>query len=326
MNTLKAATHHRINEEIKFLHAQKTRLNKHLYHINLMCAAAWPHYWLTIRDILEEQLRNEMDANYKILNSKLDKLIETQDQRHSHTTRLYNQQRYPRLVNMTQIHFTKEEINLLDKGLQYSLQTPSATTWTTLTMETEQAIRQLDTDIQDTYRAIAAKKLKHFINTNQRNSTHKRQAYLFEIKQKLTKNKAMVTRADKGKTTIIIYAQHYNEKTHTFISNNNFLTLLHDPTTKFQSNIIKTLKQCDKIIDKKYIRLLTQKKPTPQTLNALPKLHKPGIPIRPIVNNTGAPTHKIARCLNNILKSHLHLSNKYNVTDLTSLAHDLTKL
>jgi hypothetical protein len=292
-----------------------------------MCAAAWPHYWLTIRDIIEEQLRNEMDSHYKTLNSKLDKLVATQDQRHSQTTRLYNQQRYPRTVNMTQIHFTKEEMNLLDKGLQYSLQTPSARTWTTLAMETEQAIRQLDTDIQDTHRAIAAKKLKHLINTNQRNSTHKRQAYLIEnIKQKLVKNKAMITRADKGKTTIIIYAQHYNDKTHTFISNNNFLTLPHDPTKKFQSNIIKTLKQCDKIIDKKHIRFLTQRNPTPPTLNALPKLHKPDIPIRPIVNNTGAPTHKIARRLNNILKSHLHLSNKYNVTDSTSLARNLTKL
>jgi hypothetical protein len=182
---------------------------------------------------------------------------------------------------MTQIHFTKE-MNLLGKGLQYSLQTPSAKTRTTLTTETEQAVRQLNTDIQDTHRAKAAKKLKHLINTNQRNSTHKRQAYLLEnIKQKLAKNKAMVTRADKGKTTIIIYAQHYNDKTHTFISNNNFLKLPHDPTTKFQSNIIKTPKQCDKIIDKKHIRHLTQKNPTP-TLNAPQNSTNPTSPSDPL--------------------------------------------
>jgi hypothetical protein len=59
-------------------------------------------------------------------------------------------------------------------------------------------------------------------------------------------------------------------------------------------------------------------------LNALLKLHKPEIPIKPVVNNKHAPTHKIAKKLNHILKTHLHLSNQYVVENSTALALNFT--
>ena len=42
------------------------------------------------------------------------------------------------------------------------------------------------------------------------------------------------------------------------------------------------------IILKQHIKYLTQKNPNPPTLNAQLKLHKPGAPIRPVVNNRTA--------------------------------------
>jgi len=50
----------------------------------------------------------------------------------------------------------------------------------------------------------------------------------------------MITRADKGKTTVIIDIEDYNSKTLDFINNNNFKTLNTDPTNKFQINIKET--------------------------------------------------------------------------------------
>jgi hypothetical protein len=56
------------------------------------------------------------------------------------------------------------------------------------------------------------------------------------------------------------------------------------------------------------------------------KLHKPHIPVRPVINNTQAPTYKVAKHLTKILDNFLTLNNYYNVTNSTELATDLVKL
>jgi hypothetical protein len=69
-----------------------------------------------------------------------------------------------------------------------------------------------------------------------------------------------------------------------------------------------------------------QKKPQPPTLKARLKLHKPGNPIRPVINNMNTPSYKIAKHLIDILNRHLNLNNHYNIKNSISLADDLTKL
>jgi hypothetical protein len=121
----------------------------------------------------------------------------------------------PHNVNLTNITFTKEEQELLDLRMQYNIQPSLKTYWTNLILKTEQAIRLRDTRIQDAFRFMAAKKLKHIHNTNQKsNHTHKRQRYITKnIQQKTTKNNTIITQADKGKTTVII--QYTNKITKT---------------------------------------------------------------------------------------------------------------
>ena len=68
-----------------------------------------------------------------------------------------------------------------------------------------------------------------------------------------------------------------------------------------------------------------QKKPQTPTLKAQLKPHKPGNPIRPVVNNMSAPSYKIAKHINNKLNTYLCLNNYY-VKNSISLAEDLTKL
>jgi hypothetical protein len=60
--------------------------------------------------------------------------------------------------------------------------------------------------------------------------------------------------------------------------------------------------------------------------STLLKLHTPGIPIRPVRNNKNAPSYKIAKKLNDILKRPLFLDNHYITSNSISLANDLVKL
>ena len=76
----------------------------------------------------------------------------------------------------------------------------------------------------------------------------------------------------------------------------------------------------------RHIKYFTQKTPSPPTLNALIKLHKPITPIRPVVNNRTAPAYKATKKLNKILNNHLHLDNQYNITSSNTLDNNLTQL
>ena len=62
-----------------------------------------------------------------------------------------------------------------------------------------------------------------------------------------------------------------------------------------------TLKKIDKIDFRRYNRLRCSV-PQPPKLYGLPKLHKPNIPMRPIVSFCGSPTYQLSKYLTNVLK------------------------
>ena len=103
-----------------------------------------------------------MEQHYTNLNKKLDELNNSYLQRTRQATRGHTQEFYPRTINLTNIQFTKEERELLHKGLQYNMQQTSKTNWTNLVVETEQAIRLVETRSQEAYRILAAKNSNNY--------------------------------------------------------------------------------------------------------------------------------------------------------------------
>jgi hypothetical protein len=110
-----------------------------------------------------------------------------------------------------------------------------------------------------------------------------------ELNKKLTTENAIVSKADKSKTIVILDSKEYAEKVQFFLTTNNFNTLNLDSTNKFQKLINKTIQECNSIINKRQIKFLTEKKASPPVLKAQLKLHKTGIPIRPVIKNRTPP-------------------------------------
>jgi hypothetical protein len=77
-------------------------------------------------------------------------------------------------------------------------------------------------------------------------------------------------------------------------------------------NIIKQCKNLIKPINKKYIHQMNPQSPN---MIAKIKIHKPKAPIRPIINNTNAPTHKLAKYIYQELKTMVNLKYEYNVSN-----------
>jgi hypothetical protein len=97
-----------------------------------------------------EKYYNKLKKNWTTYNS---------EPKH-HTSENHNPQRKfnPHTINLMNISFTTED-ELLNQGMQYSIQQPNRTQWTTLFFETEQAIRLLEPKIQDAYRFMTASTL-----------------------------------------------------------------------------------------------------------------------------------------------------------------------
>jgi hypothetical protein len=117
-------------------------------------------------------------------------------------------------VNLTNIRFSQEELALLNNGLQHCIEKPLKKYWTNLIMETEQAIRMLDSKMQAPFRILATKKLRQISTSdNHNNVMAKRQTCILKnINNKLEKENAMIVKADKGETCVVIYTDEYSKK------------------------------------------------------------------------------------------------------------------
>jgi len=148
--------------------------------------------------------------HYNNLNHKLDNLQKNQHGKNKAQHNSKGQHFYPRTVKLTKIKFTKEEMALLNHGLQHSIEKPLKTCWTNLKIETEQAIKLLDTKMQNPFRILATKKLKQIFTSNSHyNATQKWQAYIIKnLNHKLVMENAIIVKTDKCKTTVITWADH----------------------------------------------------------------------------------------------------------------------
>jgi hypothetical protein len=133
--------------------------------------------------------------------------------------------------------------------------------------------------------------------------------------------------ADKGNSIVIMYLDDYNNKVQDFNDHNNFTLLNRDPTKIFQNRIKDTIKSCQLTLSNDNKRTaLTNMNPTALNIQGLPKVHKPGYPIRPIINWQGAPAYKLDKHLNKLIQTHIPLPNAFNVRSPTHLIEDLLEI
>jgi len=94
--------------------------------------------WTILDPTIEESLTHEMEVHFKNLNKKLDNLQTRQRKEKKIKT---EQEFYKRTINLTTIVFNQEEMELLNTGMQHSIEQPLNHYWNDLIIETEQAIK-----------------------------------------------------------------------------------------------------------------------------------------------------------------------------------------
>ena len=102
----------------------------------------------------------------------------------------------------------------------------------------------------------------------------------------------VILRADKGNASVVLDSSIYHEKINKVLSDKaKYSPLNTDPTSKLERRLAKTLSQLQNKgeLDREYKRWLTPSQSHAPQLYGLPKVHKEGIPLRPIVSTIGSP-------------------------------------
>jgi hypothetical protein len=91
-----------------------------------------------------------------------------------------------------------------------------------------------------------------------------------------------------------------------------------DPTEHFQRHIQQVIQKCEILIDKHIIQI----KPSASELNTLFEIRKDNELIRPVINNTHAPSYKVAKHLSKILNILIELLYTYTTKNSNEITQN----
>ena len=131
------------------------------------------------------------------------------------------------------------------------------------------------------------------------------------LKELQSDTSTVILPADKGRSTVILNREDYLEKCMDHINNGPYQLLKKDSTTKIKAKTLKQLKvlKDNEFIDNKlYYYLKPTDSPAPRFYGQ-PKIHKPGVPIRPIVSYSGSLLYNRNKYIPNILKTYVKHEN-----------------
>ena len=113
--------------------------------------------------------------------------------------------------------------------------------------------------------------------------------------------------------------QHYMNKCYQHTNNGPYKHLKKDPTETLKRearNILLDLKKTGYINEQTYYQLKPTDSPPPR-FHGLPKIHKQGVPIRPVVSCTGMPLYKLSKFVASILSKYTSSDHCKNSTEFS---------
>ena len=147
------------------------------------------------------------------------------------------------------------------------------------------------------------------------------------IKELRRDQEKVILTADKGVSMVVMEKKEYIRKSEDLLNQSTYIALTTDPTNKCKNkliNLLKTLKAEGGIDNNTYKRLY----PTgavPPKYYGLPKIHKKGTPLRPIISSRASATYETAKELAKILKPLIGKSphHVYNNKDFLESIKDI---
>ena len=201
------------------------------------------------------------------------------------------------VVNLSKHLLTPEEKSVLSKGFNYAL-TPRHIPVENIISSVEASIVKLPTEVAEPIRYETAKILRHAKPPTPNYS----KSEFFAIKALKSNPDIVILKADKGNCSVVMDTLSYEEKMNLLLSDPSYRILERDPTSRITRSITDLIKNSP--IPKEIQRSLIPRHSRSPRLYGLPKIHKPTIPLRPIVSSIDSPTYALSKFLANFLKQY----------------------
>ena len=208
-------------------------------------------------------------------------------------------QRKGLVVNLSSYTLNQDEKKVLSLGLNYAIP-HKALPVKEIIASTEQTSKFLNHSTAQELREKVKSCIENYKPPRRSNLDKKQFQAISDLKHN---NSIVILPADKGNKTVVMDKSEYKEKIVNLLDDKAYCKLKRDPTTTTDRKISETLKDLQKNgeIDEKLRSKITPQHSYLPQLYGLPKLHKPNIPLRPIVSSIGSTTYQLAKELTRVL-------------------------
>ncbi|XP_074029242.1 uncharacterized protein [Leptinotarsa decemlineata] len=172
----------------------------------------------------------------------------------------------------------------------------------------ESALNRIDDkETQESIRQDIAHVLKN-AKPPTRNIPHKEYQALKNLREN---EDIIILPADKGNATVVLNTIDYESKMMKLLEDPAYKKIVRDPTTYLEKTT-KTAINNSPIDDEIKRHLIPREKSSKcPKLYGLPKVHKEGAPLRPIVSSVGSPVHQLAKHVAHVLQPHAEKVDSY---------------
>ena len=189
--------------------------------------------------------------------------------------------------NLSSRNLTEKEKDVLALGLNFAV-TPRQ-----IIAATESTATQLDKE--------TAQQLRHRVNSilstanSPRSNLDKQQRE--SVRSLRDDENIVILPVDKGNATVTLDRTDYVIKMENLLEDDAYKKVTRNPTSRIEKRISTALKDCEYkgyITTKQRMHLAHQFSSPPQ-IYGIPKVHKVGVPLRPIVAAIESPSHLLAK-------------------------------
>ena len=206
------------------------------------------------------------------------------------------------IVNMSKHQLSEEETSVLEKGLNFA-PALSRVPVAEIIAGVEPALRKHRDDAEADRARAAVSNILRKAKAPKPNTTKKERQALKDLR---SNKDIVIVQADKGNATVIMNTDDYEKKALAILRNAPFTKLQRDPTKKTERELNERLRSFltqGNLTKAEYDTLRTSEGSSkPALFYGRPKVHKPDVPLRPIVSCVGTALYNTSKFLARLLR------------------------
>ena len=215
------------------------------------------------------------------------------------------------MVNLSSKQLTTPQLQVLSRGLNFA-PTPKFVPKAHIVATVEAAITQ--SNVTEGEAAKARVGVINALSQAKLPPTNILPQEARAVKELAKDDDIVILPADKGRATVVMDRKDYSAKMLTMLGDRDTYQLMaKDPTTSLENrmnSVLLRLQREDRLSSKTYYHLRSSAAGVPR-LYGLPKVHKPDVPLRPIVSFVSSPTYALSKFLASLLSPIVGLSDSH---------------